>query len=182
MKLIIGLGNPEKEYHGTRHNAGFEFVDHFQTALQLPTFSLNTKFSAEISEGHHASYGKIVLAKPQTFMNRSGSAVHAIIDYYKIPLSDVVIVHDDLDIEIGHYKTSHNIRAAGHNGVQSIIDQLGTQNFTRIRIGVEALGGRTERAQIPGDAFVLQKFSSAEHELLLTAIQEIITDIQKTAF
>ncbi len=182
MKLIIGLGNPENEYRGTRHNAGFEFVDHFQAELQLPAFAMNKKFSAEISEGHHTTLGKIILVKPQTFMNNSGSAVRTIISYYNISLSDIMIVHDDLDIEIGHYKKSSNIRAAGHNGVQSIIDCLGTQEFTRIRIGVEALGGRTEREQIPGDAYVLQKFSSEEYALLLTAIQEIITNIKKPLF
>lgn len=177
MKIIIGLGNPGKEYEKTRHNAGYTFVDALQKHCDLSTFALNKKFHAEISEGICKNHIKTILVKPQTFMNLSGQTVRAIIDYYKISPEDLIIAHDDLDIEIGNYKISQNIRAAGHNGVQNIIEILGTQDFTRIRIGVEVKGGKHQRGEISGKDFVLQKFSTDESDLITKVINEIVNTI-----
>src|SRR5689334_19392192 len=140
MKLIIGLGNPGKQYENTRHNAGFIILDEIRKALDFPEFKFDNKFDAEISTGDYKleaiSY-KLILAKPQSFMNLSGQAVKKIMDFYKIPVENIAVIHDDLDIELGKYKLSDDASAAGHNGVQSIIDHLGTQKFRRIRVGIE---------------------------------------------
>ncbi len=174
--LIIGLGNPGKEYKKTRHNAGFMFLDAMREKNDFSEFAFNKKFNAEISEGF-LNTEKYILAKPQTFMNRSGESVRALIDFYKIEPEDIIVVADDLDIEIGNYKISRDVRAAGHNGIQNIIDNLSTQDFTRIRIGVEKTGGRTERGEISGHDFVLQNFSDEEMGICTKTIHEIIKNI-----
>jgi PTH1 family peptidyl-tRNA hydrolase len=166
MKLIIGLGNPGQEYTNTRHNAGFMFLDVLQKKYSLQSFTFNKKFNAEISEGFTDTQEKIILAKPQTFMNCSGRSVQSLIVFYKISPQDIIVVADDLDIEIGKYKISKDTRAAGHNGIQNIIDTIGTQDFTRIRIGVEKVGGRKERGTVLGDKFVLQNFTKDELDII----------------
>lgn len=177
MKIIVGLGNPGADYHNTRHNAGFLFADDLCVHYNFSTFSHDKKFDALISEGFLPDKTKIILVKPQKFMNLSGCVVRAIMDYYKASPKDLMIVHDDLDIEIGKYKISHDIRAAGHNGVQNIIETLGTQEFTRIRIGIELAGGRCERGKISGKNFVLQKFSPEELQKIHIVCKNIIIDI-----
>jgi len=177
MKLIIGLGNPGEQYDQTRHNAGFIFLDALQQKLRLPNFSHSKKFNTNISEGLLDSQEKIILAKPQTFMNKSGQSVRALIDFYKIAPEEIIVVADDLDILIGNYKISQNTRAAGHNGIQNIIDAIGTQNFARVRIGIEKAGGRCQRGEMPGDKFVLQKFNDEELPLLQDTIVEILKEI-----
>lgn len=173
MKIIIGLGNPGTEYKKTRHNAGFLFVDALRTFYDFPDFTHNSTFDALLSEGFSPQKTKIILVKPQKFMNLSGCTVSTIMNYYKISHEDLIIAHDDLDIEIGNYKISHNIRAAGHNGVQNIIELLDTQEFTRIRIGIERVGGKKERGEISGKNFVLQNFTPQE----LSDIQKNFEDI-----
>jgi PTH1 family peptidyl-tRNA hydrolase len=175
MKLIIGLGNPGKQYENTRHNAGFILLDEIQKALSFPEFEFKKKFNAEISE-KNIDGEKTILAKPQTFMNLSGQSVQAIMAFYKISIEDVTVAHDDLDIEIGQWKISQDSRAAGHNGVQSIFDQLATQKIKRIRIGVEKIGGRAERVE-SGIDFVLKDFTKEESEKLNIAILEIVKDL-----
>jgi len=178
MKLIIGLGNPGPEYTHTRHNIGFALIDALQQKYALPHFSYNKKFNADLAEGFTDNQ-KIILVKPQTFMNHSGYSVRTLIDFYKIDAESIIVIADDLDIEIGHYKISKDTRAAGHNGVQNIIDMIGTQNFTRIRIGVEKSGGRCKRGDIAGDKFVLQKFDNDELQQIKNAMEHIITDLTK---
>ncbi|MDD4333388.1 MAG: aminoacyl-tRNA hydrolase [Patescibacteria group bacterium] len=202
MKIIVGLGNPGDKYKSTRHNAGFMAVDALAEKLGLK-WTLNKKFKAEIATDNSPLLGKertglpaqagvrLILAKPQTFMNLSGESAQAILSYYKLlpkfslpslirrglggghkntDLSQILtVIHDDLDIELRKFKTSIDSRSAGHNGVESIINHLKTKNFTRIRIGI-----KTEmREKIPGDKFVLQKFSKEE----LTTINKVITEI-----
>lgn len=206
MKLILGLGNPGKEYAQNRHNVGFMLVDKLQKKWDFPAFEFNKKFNAEISEGlfdmslraerskpeinheiatssrdetpRNDSKNKILLAKPQTFMNASGEAVQKIMSFYKITPADLVVIHDDLDIEIGNYKIQKDVHSVGHNGVESIINRLGTQDFTRVRVGVEKQGGRKERS-IPGEDFVLQDFTLDELEKITTLSGAIALDIQK---
>jgi len=164
MKLIIGLGNPGEEYKKTRHNAGFLALDELVSSNKYQVLSTQLKFNAEISNGTIDSE-KIILAKPQTFMNNSGEAVKAIIDYYKIKPEDIIVIHDDLDILLGEYKISKNKNSGGHKGVQSIIDYLGTKDFMRIRIGI-----MTENKKTP-------TFSEEEMKVVENVINEIVSNI-----
>ena len=171
MRLIIGLGNPDEEYKKTRHNAGFLAVDALVLILQATNYKLQANFNTEVSNGI-IDNEKIILAKPQTFMNNSGQAVKAIIDYYKIKPEDIVVIHDDLDIQLGEYKISKNKNSGGHKGVQSIIDYLGTKDFTRIRIGI-----MTENKKTPTEKFVLERFSGDEMGIVEGVIEEIAKNI-----
>lgn len=135
MKIIAGLGNPGEEYSKTRHNLGFIFLDHLRKVWDFPEFSENKKFEAEISNGERDG-DKVILMKPLTFMNLSGKSVRSLLDFYKLEPSDIVVIHDDLDIPAGKYKLTASSRSAGHNGVEDIIEKLGTQDFKRIRIGI----------------------------------------------
>lgn len=185
MKLIVGLGNPGDQYENTRHNAGFIVLDEIQKELSFPEFQFNKKFEAEISEGtikgEELPLGssspkdlKVILAKPQTFMNLSGKSVASILIFYKIPIENLIVLHDDLDIELGAFKISKDSSAAGHNGVTSIFETLGTQKITRVRIGIEGAEKKLER-QMSGSDFVLQKFSQEE----LETIQKLEAEITK---
>lgn len=169
MKIIIGLGNPEKKYLGTRHNVGFEFLDKLKNDLNFPKFEFNKKFNAEISVKK-----EIILVKPQTFMNLSGVAVRSILDFYKLSLEDILVIHDDKDITLGEYRLADDSSSAGHNGVQNIIDCLGTQKFKRIRIGV---GTETN---LPSDVFVLQKFSDEELEKIKKVLDDVLEEVKKS--
>ena len=171
MKLIIGLGNPGEEYKKTRHNAGFLAVDEIVLSSKYQVLSTQQKFNAEISEGI-IDNEKTILVKPQTFMNNSGQAVKAIVDYYKIDLEDIIVIHDDLDISLGEYKISQNKNSGGHKGVQSIIDYLGTKDFTRIRIGIAV-----ENKKTPTEKCVLERFSKEEIEIVEGVIEEIVSNI-----
>ena len=171
MKLIIGLGNPGEKYKNNRHNAGFIILDELQKNWGFTDFEFSKKFEAEISEGNLEGE-KIVLAKPQTFMNNSGEAVQKIINFYKLTPEDILVIHDDLDINLEEFRIATDSRAAGHNGVQDIIEKIGTQNFKRIRIGIEGEEKRKTRT-IPGDVFVLQDFSTEELEVIKNLSKEI---------
>lgn len=173
MKIIVGLGNPGEKYENNRHNVGFLILDGINKIMPLPfsDFSFNKKFNAAIAE-RTLSDKKFIFIKPQTFMNASGESVQKILSYYKATPEDLVVIHDDLDIEIGNYKIQKDVHSVGHNGVESIIHQLGTQNFTRVRVGVEKLGGRKVR-NISGEDFVLQDFSPEELEKINFIYPEI---------
>ena len=165
MKLIVGLGNPGKQYELTRHNAGFLAVDDFLKGKDV--IACQSKFQAEICE-YHEGGNKIFFVKPQTFMNLSGEAVKDIVRFYKVnPEIELLVVHDEKDFPFGTVKPAHNSSSAGHNGVQNIIDELGTQDFARVRIGVES---REPGSPLPTDVFVLQKFSDDELAKLPTDV------------
>ena len=172
MNLIIGLGNPGEEYKKTRHNAGFLTLDGLVLSNKYQVLSTQLKFNAEISQSI-IDDEKIILAKPQTFMNNSGQSVKAIVDYYKIKLEDIIVIHDDLDISLGEYKISKNKNSGGHKGVQSIIDYLGTKDFMRIRIGI-----MIENKKTPTEKFVLERFSGEELDVIEDVIDEICKEIQ----
>lgn len=180
MKIIVGLGNPGKEYEITRHNAGFMAVDFLAEQYNV-SWSVDKKSKSLIAEGNG-----LMLIKPQNFMNRSGENVAAIMRYYKMlpsglfgikkdsDLTQVLtVIHDELDLNLGDYKISQNSGSAGHNGVQSIIDSLKTKNFKRLRLGIST----EARKQIPGDKFVLMKFSEEELVKLKKVITETISQI-----
>ena len=165
MFLIVGLGNPGKEYEKTRHNVGFAVLDKLLSVLEFDDWVDNKKFRAEVAEGK-INAEKILLLKPQTFMNNSGQAVASAAKFYKIKPANVWVIHDDLDIPLGKMKIQRDRSAAGHNGVQSIIDSLGTQNFVRFRIGIAPI----KTSKKSGANFVLSKFSLAETAILKKTI------------
>lgn len=176
MKLIVGLGNPGKKYNKTRHNIGFMVVDFLHEKLQKNNISgweLSKKFNAQIC-GCTINNQKIILAKPMTYMNSSGQAVQLIAHYYKISSSDIIVVHDDKDIKLGEIKIQKDRGHAGHNGVRSIIEHIGNQNFTRIRIGI-ASDKKNKMDNIA--KFVLKKFSLWEKKTLEEVIDKSVNEI-----
>ncbi len=171
MKLIIGLGNPGEEYEKTRHNVGFMVTDTLREAIGgFSNWKLEKKLETEVSRGHIASCCEdVILAKPQTFMNESGRAVKALTTHYKLLPTDLLILHDDLDLPLGTLRLTFGSGSAGQNGVQSIIDTLGTKDFWRLRIGIgpytrsPSLKLREGGVSYDDKAkFVLKNFSRAE--------------------
>jgi len=167
MKLLVGLGNPGKEYERTRHNVGFLFLDFLRSSWGFLPFQSSSKWKGSVSAGIHDGE-KTILLKPETFMNRSGESVRSIMDFFKIPVDDIIVIHDDLDIAPGTFKVAKGSGAAGHNGVSDLIEKLGTKDFTRIRIGI----GRPPE-NIPADVFVLSPFTREEHDDLKILFPDI---------
>jgi PTH1 family peptidyl-tRNA hydrolase len=168
MILIIGLGNPGIKYIKTRHNIGFRVLDEFQNENNFSNFEFSKKFNSLISDGTIKNK-TILLAKPQTFMNNSGKSVKDLINFYKMKISDIIVIHDDIDLVFGTIRISEKRGSAGHKGVKSIIKELGTKDFTRIRIGI--------RNQRPGtkkntEKYVLEKFTEQEEQCLEKIIKE----------
>lgn len=151
MWLLVGLGNPGKEYVATRHNAGWMALDFVASEIGA-TWKANK--TAEIASGI-LDGEKVLLVKPLTFMNLSGSVVQPLAAYYKIAPDHVIVLHDDMDFDLGVVRSQFDRTAAGHNGVQDIIDRLGTKAFHRVRIGIGP-------KQFEGRDFVLAKFTKEE--------------------
>lgn len=163
MKLIVGLGNIGKEYQKTRHNIGFEILDNY---LQDIKWSKN-------SFGLYYKTQNEIFLKPTTYMNLSGNAVRYFIDYFKINLNDILIIHDDMDLEAGTYKLKKQSSSGGHKGINSIIETLGTNNFLRLKIGIS----RSEKNDTIN--YVLGTFNEKEWKLIfekLDTINKIILD------
>jgi len=175
MKLIIGLGNPGKKYAKTRHNLGWRVIGELHQSLEFGIWNLANKFNALISERIFGQE-KIILAKPQTFMNNSGLAVKALTDYYKIQNEDILIIHDEIDLPLGEIRLQKGRGAAGHKGVQSIIGQLRTKEFARMRIGINP--GNREQKAIDTEKFVLEKFTAAEEKIIQEKIKEAVQMIR----
>lgn len=133
MKLIVGLGNPGKEYDKSRHNAGFFTIDKVLEKLNL---ELDTKKFKALYTIYRHNNEKIIIAKPQTYMNLSGEAVQEIISYYDVDINDIIVVHDDLDLPVGKIRIRESGSSAGQKGMGNIIDLLGTKDIKRIRIGI----------------------------------------------
>ena len=133
MYLVIGLGNPEEEYSKTRHNMGFDAINKISTqySVKVNKSKFQGLYDTVIIEGQ-----KVMLIKPQTYMNLSGESVKKFVDFYKIPKEKIIIIYDDMDIEPGKIKIRKKGGAGGHNGMKSIINMLGTEEFARIRIGI----------------------------------------------
>lgn len=157
MKIIVGLGNPGDKYKLTRHNAGFLALDYYLSGKNV--IKCQSKFKGYICEMHFHST-KTFFVKPQSFMNNSGEVVQEICNFYKInSTEDLLVVHDEIDLKFGYYKLAQDSGPAGHNGVKSIIEHLGSQNFARIRVGIES---RQSRHESPTEDFVLQPFTKPE--------------------
>lgn len=155
MKLIVGLGNPGAEYNGTRHNVGFEVIDRLATESGSG-FKAEPKFKSIIGEAR-TDTDKILLVKPQTYMNLSGEAVSALASFYKINQQDILIIHDEMDFSPGAFAFNIGSGAAGHNGVTSIQELLGTKEIARLRVGI----GRPTPPMKKED-YVLAKFTLEE--------------------
>jgi peptidyl-tRNA hydrolase, PTH1 family len=158
MQLIVGLGNPGKEYQNTRHNVGFLALDYFRKEINQDGACTKSKFKAEIYE-LVLDGNKHLLVYPQTYMNKSGEAVGEIMNFYKLSPADILVMHDEVDLPVGVIKFTESSGSAGHNGIKSMIGNLGTQDFRRIRIGVES---RENKTMPPTDTFVLQPFKEEE--------------------
>ncbi|MBI2613429.1 MAG: aminoacyl-tRNA hydrolase [Candidatus Levybacteria bacterium] len=150
MKLIVGLGNPGEKYINTRHNLGFKVIEHFLKDFQSAKNTVwedARKFKSEISQiewqrrssrrsSGQASFEKVILAKPQTYMNNSGLAIKIITDFYKISADSVWIIHDDIDLPLGSMKIRFGGASGGHHGVESVLENLATDKFWRFRMGI----------------------------------------------
>ncbi|MEN9328348.1 MAG: hypothetical protein RI947_1156 [Candidatus Parcubacteria bacterium] len=181
MKLIVGLGNPGAQYEHTRHNVGHMYVDYLAQFLASDTQNIHTQFAVQKSFDAsvleiRTNRVKILLAKPVTFMNRSGAAVRKLRDFYKIADSDIVVVHDDLDITLGLFKIQLARGPKVHNGIASVEQSLGTNEFWRVRIGVE---NRPKEYKMSGEAYVLQNFKTEEREKAHHAFEEISNRLKK---
>src|SRR5579884_2633818 len=172
--LIVGLGNPGKDYEQTRHNAGFIALDYFVTKTDEMSEWINKKdFKCHISSGQ-ISDTKVLAVKPTTFMNLSGQAVSAVSSIYKIPNSRIVVVHDELDIMFGQIRLRVGGSSAGHNGVESIKAWLG-EDFGRIRIGI----GPKTPAKIKSEDFVLKNFNEDQKSQLINMNREVTAIISE---
>lgn len=173
MKLIVGLGNPDKKYQNTRHNLGQFFVKQFVEKQLKGSFARKPKLLSQIYETGQGSDKKI-FAIPTEYMNNSGSTIEKLTSFYKILPKDVYIIHDDLDLETGDSKIQFDRGPAGHNGIKSIIENLGTQQFNRIRIGI----GKPQN-NIPVEDYVLKPFSKEEKDKIENITVEIINFIKE---
>lgn len=164
MYIIAGLGNPTKEYDKTRHNVGFEVIDRLAEHIGVDvTEKKHRAFCAKgVLDGH-----KVILAKPQTFMNLSGESLRTMMDFYKVTPQEIIVIYDDINLEPGQLRVRPHGSAGGHNGIKSIIAHLGTQEFPRIRVGVGAKPPRMDLAD-----YVLSRFSKGEQELMEDAFKE----------
>lgn len=176
MKLIIGLGNPDKEYEATRHNFGWLVVDSLTDKKEINW--TKHKQSNSLIATWQGKKEKIVLVKPLTYMNNSGQAVKALKQFYKTPVNRIIVIYDDIDLPYGKIRISKSRSAGGHKGIDSIIKYLKSKDFKRIRLGIGPQQGKAED-------FVLKKFSSTEKEHLneiLDTSHLIIEDILNKGF
>lgn len=158
MKLIVGLGNIGDKYTFTRHNVGFMLADSIAINNNL-TFRENSRLKCFMTNLRNGIDDYLII-KPTTFMNLSGEAVRAVMDYYKISVDDILIIYDDLSLELGKIRFRSNGSDGGHNGIKSVIKHLGTQNVARLKIGIGP------QPNLPSEVFVLQNFSKEELENL----------------
>jgi PTH1 family peptidyl-tRNA hydrolase len=171
MKLIIGLGNPDSKYQNTRHNLGQKIIGKL---LELKKINLesHSKLSAQLTEMGQGSQ-KILIGITDEYMNNSGVSVKKICNFYKISPQDLYVVHDDLDLEVGDYKIQFDRGPAGHNGIKSIIEHLGTQAFNRIRVGVGH-----PMINIPVEDYVLLPFSKEESAIIDTTVSKVVKELE----
>jgi peptidyl-tRNA hydrolase, PTH1 family len=164
MKLIVGLGNPGKQYENTRHNIGFEVIEELAREFTIPLDQ--SKHKGLYGIGFHKGQ-KILLLKPLTYMNLSGESIRAVIEYYDIKQEDLLVIYDDLDLPVGKIRLRQKGSAGGHNGIKSTVAHLGTQQFNRIRIGID----RPESGMSVPD-YVLGRFRKDEQDVVMEAIKK----------
>ncbi|PSO88572.1 MAG: aminoacyl-tRNA hydrolase [Cyanobacteria bacterium QH_9_48_43] len=171
-QLIVGLGNPEKKYQKTRHNIGFEAVDALAQAWAL-SWQENRRFKGLSAEGAASGIGKVRLLKPLTYMNRSGQAIRAVTDWYKLPPKSVLVIYDDMDLPVGRLRLRLSGSAGGHNGIKSTISHLGTQDFPRLRMGI----GKSNPEK-DSTSHVLGRFSPAEKKAVSEVLQLVTEAVE----
>ncbi|MEM6252606.1 MAG: aminoacyl-tRNA hydrolase [Cyanobacteria bacterium P01_D01_bin.156] len=168
-KLIVGLGNPGQKYDRTRHNVGFEVLDQLAQNWSIQ-FSANKRFHSHIGEVRLGPDQRLVLIKPTTYMNHSGQAVRAVLDWYKLAPTDILVIYDDMDLPVGKLRLRLSGSAGGHNGMKSIISHLGTQNFSRLRLGISRAKTAADEANGKVIGHVLGKFAPGERKVVDAAI------------
>lgn len=167
MKLIVGLGNPGKAYVNNRHNVGFRCIDHFAWVHRISIKERRAR--ARLGMGQVAET-RVVLAKPRTYMNLSGEAVSRLVRQFAVPLEDLLVICDDLDLPLGRVRIRRRGGSAGHKGIESIIASLGSQEFPRVRVGI----GRPNGDEI---AYVLSDFTAGERDTIQGAIATVVDAI-----
>jgi len=173
MKLIVGLGNPENKYQNTRHNLGSSIIKKYIETNYHNSLTTKKSLAAEIFETGQGNQ-KNIFAIPTEYMNNSGISVQKLAQFFKIDSTDIYILHDDLDLEVGDYRIQFDRGPAGHNGIKSIIEHLGTQAFNRIRIGI-----CKPQINIPVEDYVLQPFSREESDIINSITPKLFEEISK---
>ncbi len=163
MYAVVGLGNPGRKYEGTRHNIGFEILDALSVKWNIPVNRI--KHKALIGEGH-LRFEKVVLVKPQTYMNLSGESIMQVLDYYDVRTTHLIVIYDDIDTEMGKIRIRKKGSAGTHNGMRNIIYLSRSENFPRVRIGI----GRPQCGWDLSD-FVIGRFSKEEEKIILPVIK-----------
>ena len=169
MKLIVGLGNPGKEYDNTRHNVGFMFLDYYVSKKGYDT-NWKNKFNGKYLEVNTRGE-KVIFLKPQSYMNLSGEVVRKFIDFYKIDISDILIISDDLDLLLGNFKLKCNGSSGGHNGLKNIEMHIGTQQYKRLKIGI------SKNKDYDTKDYVLSKFNKEELNTLNSSFDTLVNTI-----
>jgi PTH1 family peptidyl-tRNA hydrolase len=175
--LLVGLGNIGKQYDGTRHNVGFACADEFVQKSNLGGWTDKKDLKCQLASGQLGE-ARIIVIKPTTLMNLSGEAVQAVVHFYKIPIQQVVVIHDELDVNFGQIRTRIGGSSAGHNGIKSVTKLLGSEDYGRVRIGI----GPKQPAQIDSADFVLQAFSKAEQTELPALRKEATAILSEYAY
>ncbi len=171
MKLVVGLGNPGEKYVNTRHNVGFMIVDVLASQMVNGQWLMVKKLQSLIINNQSLT----ILAKPQTFMNSSGDAVKALATFYRLPATNIWVIHDDLDLTLGNYKIQKGKGPREHNGLNSIYKSIGTQDFWHVRVGIDnrKAAGPEEPLARRGEEYVLQNFTTNE----LTSLENVISNV-----
>lgn len=169
MKLIVGLGNPTKEYEQTRHNVGFMVMDRLADVMNVSISS--SKFKGEYVKFKYKGED-VILLKPMTYMNNSGESVIQVMKYFKIDVNDVLVIYDDMDMPVGKLRLRESGSAGGHNGVKSLIAHIGTQQFKRIRVGID------KHPRIKVIDYVLGHFQKDERPLIDEGIENAVKAIE----
>jgi PTH1 family peptidyl-tRNA hydrolase len=175
--LLVGLGNIGQQYEGTRHNIGFAAADDFVRVSDLSGWVEKKDLKCLMSEGQLGE-SKVIVIKPTTLMNLSGEAVLAVVQFYKIPIGNIMIVHDELDIAFGQIRSRVGGGSAGHNGIKSVSQLVGDENYGRLRVGV----GPKQPEQMDTADFVLQKFSTTEQKDLPALLKETSAMLSEFAY
>lgn len=176
MILIVGLGNPGEKFANTRHNLGFESVELLRRKLGLGDWSKEDRFKAEVIK-----FEELILARPQTFMNQSGLSVSSLAGFYKVPPEQLIIVHDELDMPLGHIKIRVGGSDAGHHGIESLIKHLGSDKFIRVRLGIgtwKAISGEHKHSSFNAEKFVVEEFQSNEKSKVKAMLKRSIKAVE----
>ena len=173
MHLIVGLGNPGSEYARTRHNSGFLAVERLGERWRVAWKSVD-RFEARVARGSLGGR-PVVLCEPQTYMNQSGTAVQTLAAYYKVPVSQILVVVDDADLPLGSLRMRTNGSSGGHHGLESIEQHLGTRDYARLRVGI----GRTEDGVRQITGYVLGRFAPAEMALLEKVLERVCDQMER---